>query len=120
MDLINYLDQPFTFESDEFQGQWEELDDVLEIEYSDLNTNVEIEQVDQALKNAHLYSIATGEQDGEIRIYLYGKYMANILVMVELKIFTAEGRAEATAKSENKEFSAKILELIEAVLKNIA
>lgn len=37
--------------------------------------------------------------------------------MIELKIFVSEGRAEAIAKSDNTDFSAKVLELIQAVLK---
>ena len=97
-------------------------------QFEGLSVGLGEETIEGALKQGHMYSIATGENDGEIRVYVYARFVnkimsdfqrAELFVMLEVKVFKEEGRSEITAKSENADFSKKMLELVEAILRSL-
>ena len=86
----------------------------------------ELNEVEDKLRAGKVYAIATGDQDGEMRLYLYTRYVKfyliiknqELLCFSEMSIIKADGQGTISSKSSNMEFAASINEYLAYVLKN--
>jgi len=104
---LQYLSDHYEMDDEEFRDFWEEEQNQWESTKS-LSKLYTEEQYENMFKNLKMHSIATGEDDECIRLYLFSKYKDNEKLYSEVYIDKAQSKITITLKSINNNLSSLV------------
>ncbi|KRX06804.1 Armadillo-type fold [Pseudocohnilembus persalinus] len=116
--ILDHLSENYYYDPDEFENQWEKLDDGASLTRM-LNPDLQIteEDLDGLFKYYRIYSVATGEEDGVIKFFLYAHHtQSNNLVLIDAEFNFNDKSVTINIKCENEELTSQFSKFMEELL----
>ena len=113
------LDEAFSLEPDAFQTKWESIGTECKKEVV-AGTLESVEEYEQRMQERRQFSIASGQDENEIKLYCYSRYvrsshspqMKELVCLVEITVAKSSRKATLVCKSEDHDFANAVAEYL--------